>query len=926
MTTQPSDGVAFEQKIQPVPSSDKMALDLDINGHSNSNRDETNFDSTPPEIALNKPIATSLSPSRDDVGNSNSFGVNGAANSDAYSSNQTIDSSPIDGAIESQPTEGTSPSDPNSSHLQDADTTMTKVETPSVSTEAQEDSLPPVSVDSAIDSAFDDLAAPSTVPPVIIAQESDLQHSAVISALNSSSDLIPAAVPSFGSDGTKDIFNEADSPAEVRPDFTSEQVLPDLAQASPKPELFDQDTSNTNMSPPLQNGNTPTGATKDGEDVHMGNTSFPPPPSKIAREREDDEESQPSAKRTKTEEAADSVADMSMIAPIQNGQPVASDVARVPITPHETKEIIKILKSAARTQNGKHFRASVRELWPDLSETYSKLVPHQTDLSTMESNLRINVYPNLDAFRAECELLYQNSVTFNGPEHTITASARMVRDSILEKISNIPPAPISAPKKEKKAKRSTPAAESAPRAPPARRQSRGAATNTVPSAAVTQASAPQPQSQNFALDPQTGTPFIRRDSTKTDGGRPKREIHPPKNKDLPYSIKPKSKKFATELKFCEEVLAELKKPKHNSFANPFLEPVDPVALNIPHYFTVIKHPMDISTVSRKLKEGSYGNAKEFEKDVRQIFTNCYKFNPVGNAVREMGKQFENLFNTEWEKQQQWIADHTPTAASPSSPPESEDEESEEEDEQDEPPVATGMTSAALRLIEEQKKLIELMTSKKADAGIISMQQAMIDVVQAQVDKEKQQRIPTKKAKKPKVPKPKKAAPPPKKATSKKSSSNRQNNRFLSTLEKEVISAGLTSLPDDVATTVLDMIKSDQPSVGEDGTLELDIDQVSVPTLWKIHGLIMEYAPEVDAQVRKQFQERETPRVPAKPATKKKNKPMSKNEQERNIEKLKNSLESFERQASGSQEPVMPTVEHHEQVDSSGDESSDSEEE
>jgi bromodomain-containing factor 1 len=32
MTTQQSEGVAFEQKIQPVPSSDKMALDLEING------------------------------------------------------------------------------------------------------------------------------------------------------------------------------------------------------------------------------------------------------------------------------------------------------------------------------------------------------------------------------------------------------------------------------------------------------------------------------------------------------------------------------------------------------------------------------------------------------------------------------------------------------------------------------------------------------------------------------------------------------------------------------------------------------------------------------------------------------------------------------------------------------------------------------
>jgi bromodomain-containing factor 1 len=32
MTTQHSEGVAVEQKTMPVPSSDKMALDIDING------------------------------------------------------------------------------------------------------------------------------------------------------------------------------------------------------------------------------------------------------------------------------------------------------------------------------------------------------------------------------------------------------------------------------------------------------------------------------------------------------------------------------------------------------------------------------------------------------------------------------------------------------------------------------------------------------------------------------------------------------------------------------------------------------------------------------------------------------------------------------------------------------------------------------
>jgi bromodomain-containing factor 1 len=90
-------------------------------------------------------------------------------------------------------------------------------------------------------------------------------------------------------------------------------------------------------------------------------------------------------------------------------------------------------------------------------------------------------------------------------------------------------------------------------------------------------------------------------------------------------------------------------------------------------------------------------------------------------------------------------------------------------------------------------------------------------------------------------------------------------------------------------------------------LELDIDSISVPTLWKIYDLVTEHSPDTEIRIRKQISEKESPRNHmAKPASKKKNKPMSKHEQERKIEQLKNSMQQFERQGSGSQEPVLPS--------------------
>ena len=54
---------------------------------------------------------------------------------------------------------------------------------------------------------------------------------------------------------------------------------------------------------------------------------------------------------------------------------------------------------------------------------------------------------------------------------------------------------------------------------------------------------------------------------------------------------------------------------------------------------------------------------------------------------------------------------------------------------------------------------------------------------------------------------------------------------------------------------------------DDGTLELDIDSISQGLLWKIHGLIMKHAPEVEDAIRKTIQGRESPKTTAKPPPK-----------------------------------------------------------
>lgn len=94
-------------------------------------------------------------------------------------------------------------------------------------------------------------------------------------------------------------------------------------------------------------------------------------------------------------------------------------------------------------------------------------------------------------------------------------------------------------------------------------------------------------------------------------------------------------------KHLEEVLAKISK---NSNAFPFLEPVDPIKLNIPDYFEKIKSPMDLSTIKHKLDTNAYTDQTAFKNDIDLMLNNCYAYNPKDTPVHDMGLELEKAFN------------------------------------------------------------------------------------------------------------------------------------------------------------------------------------------------------------------------------------------------------------------------------------------
>ena len=115
-----------------------------------------------------------------------------------------------------------------------------------------------------------------------------------------------------------------------------------------------------------------------------------------------------------------------------------------------------------------------------------------------------------------------------------------------------------------------------------------------------------------------------------------------------------SAQATVENKFFAHVLRDLTQKKHNPYNLPFLQPVDAIALGIPHYLDIIKKPMDLSTIRFNLEQGEYETCERFEADIRLMFQNCYAFNPIGTDVFLLGTQLENAFNIKWAEKNHFI--------------------------------------------------------------------------------------------------------------------------------------------------------------------------------------------------------------------------------------------------------------------------------
>ncbi|XP_043939266.1 bromodomain-containing protein 2 isoform X1 [Protopterus annectens] len=151
------------------------------------------------------------------------------------------------------------------------------------------------------------------------------------------------------------------------------------------------------------------------------------------------------------------------------------------------------------------------------------------------------------------------------------------------------------------------------------------------------------ESSPIMIDAKPAKIPVRRES-----GRP---IKPPK-KDLPDSQQhqtSKKGKLSEQLKYCNGILKELLSKKYAAIAWPFYKPVDTEMLGLHDYHDIIKHPMDLSTIKKKMDNREYADAQAFAADVRLMFSNCYKYNPPDHDIVAMARKLQDVFEFRYAK-------------------------------------------------------------------------------------------------------------------------------------------------------------------------------------------------------------------------------------------------------------------------------------
>lgn len=308
-----------------------------------------------------------------------------------------------------------------------------------------------------------------------------------------------------------------------------------------------------------------------------------------------------------------------------------------------------------------------------------------------------------------------------------------------------------------------------------------------------------------------------------------------------------TKKSGPELKFCGHIHRECLKKGNADFTWPFIAPVDYVALNIPTYPQIIKYPMDLATIKKKLDVGEYSSADDFEADFRLMLDNCFKFNSVGTSIHDLGRRLERWFNIKWNEKGSFLNQHGETRLKTNS------HNYDEGDDTDDESYNTQMSNLRAQLDLTQKMINSLIESKRREkerrrqSFTATSAQSYVSATTASAAAALTYLPPSQPAASyaaKSQAKPKKGPSKPrgrKKRVHASSDDERMPDTDITYEQKRELSDNINILPPDKLPQVFEIIKENANFAGVDEEeIELDIDSLEKPVLWKLYLFVKKH--------------------------------------------------------------------------------------
>ncbi|XP_026198731.1 bromodomain-containing protein 3 isoform X1 [Anabas testudineus] len=543
---------------------------------------------------------------------------------------------------------------------------------------------------------------------------------------------------------------------------------------------------------------------------------------------------------------------------------------------------------------------------------YHKVIKNPMDMGTIKKRLENNYYWSASEAMQDFNTMFTNCYIYNKPTDDIVLMAQALEKIFLQKVAQMPQEEVAllppAPKGKKQSKQPAATtvsqqAESSASPPPSYpspspSQTPVISTTPTPVQATPPVSAPQPpatmmpsaqpvvKKKGVKRKADTTTPTTsaisagRADSPSAQDTKPaklassRREAaaRPAKTRretteDVvgaevgaggAVAVGRKGGKVGEQMKHCDAILKEMLSKKHAAYAWPFYKPVDAEALQLHDYHDIIKHPMDLSTVRKKMDKGEYSDPQSFATDVRLMFSNCYKYNPPDHEVVAMARKLQDVFEMRFAKipdegLEASVPSTTPlvsksTASSDSSNNSSSDESSDSEEER----------ATRLAELQEQVGAADQSQLKAVHEQLAVLSQAPVSKPKKKKekkDKEKKKEKEKDKGNKGKMEEEKKPKPPtqqPKPANQKKAPARKANSTVTATRqpkkgsktsgggsangddgeesslpmsyeEKRQLSLDINRLPGEKLGRVVHIIQSREPSLRDSNPDEIEID-------------------------------------------------------------------------------------------------------